>query len=267
MSRFVVMADWDTNAPHLSAKARTDLWASIPDYQKDARGKGIPQLGAGVIYPIADSEILCDAFPIPDHYVRGYGLDVGWNRTAAIWDAMDPETGTVYRYDEHYGSEASPTIHGAAIRRRGSWIPGKIDPASRGRSQEDGKKLLDQYRKAIYGEEDLGEGQRLLTIANNAVETGIREELMALTEGRLKIFRNRCPNWLAERRLYRRDEHGRVVKKHDHALDAGRYRTMSGSAWLAAKPLLRDLKDDPLADFMSGSRHNESGLGWMRNIS
>lgn len=265
MSRFIVTADWDSNAPHLTAAAKIELFASIPEYQKDARTKGIPQLGAGVIYPIAEEDLLVDPFPIPDHWPRGYGLDVGWNRTAAMWRTYDPdlEPRISYFIDEYYGSAADPTIHGAAIRRRGAWIPGRIDPAARGRSQIDGQKLLILYRKAIYGEEDLALGVARLGIAVNAVETGIYDTLMALTQGTLKVFRHRCPNWLAERRLYRRDEHGRILKKNDHALDAGRYCKASGDAWLAQKPKVI-ATDDPLARFTSGSSRDD-GLGWMRN--
>ncbi|HXU01256.1 MAG TPA: hypothetical protein VN903_09705, partial [Polyangia bacterium] len=70
MSRFIVTADWDNNAPHLTEDAKAELKASIPAYQLDARTRGIPQLGAGVIYPIPDDDIECDPFSIPDHWPR-----------------------------------------------------------------------------------------------------------------------------------------------------------------------------------------------------
>ena len=35
-------------------------------------------------------------------------------------------------------------------------------------------------------------------------------------------------NWLAEYRLYRRDENGKIVKAHDHLMDATRYLIKSG---------------------------------------
>lgn len=266
MSRFIVTADWDSNAPHLSEAAKKDLWNSIPIYQRDARTKGIPQLGAGVIYPIPDEEIICDPFEIPRHWPRGYGLDVGWNRTAAIFKCKNPDTGIGYFYDEYYRGETDPEIHAAALRRRASlnakapWIPGRIDPAARGRSQADGEQLLKMYRELIYGQ-DPGVGSQLLRDATNAVESGIYDVLMALSQGMLKVMKGRCPNWLAERRLYRRDERGRVIKKNDHAQDAGRYVHASGDAWLLATPV--DLPVDPIARFGSGG-HSNDGLGWMR---
>jgi len=262
MARMVICADWDNNAPHLTPEAKAELWASIPAYQRDARTKGIPQLGAGVIYPIPDDDILVDAFSIPDHWPRGYGLDVGWNRTAVIWMAKNPDTQVKYFYDEHYRGEADPTVHGAAIRKRGSWIPGRVDPAARGRNQIDGRNLLKLYRDAIYGDEDPGLGARMLHPAKNAVESGIYDMLIALSTGMLKVMHHRCPNWLAERRLYRRNERGEVIKKHDHALDASRYVHGSGELWLKAKP---EAEIESPVERLIGRLWDGTGYGWMNS--
>ena len=200
MSKFVVMASWD-DVPHLTAEQKEELWSSIPPYQRDARAKGIPQLGAGAIYPVPESEIVCDPFEIPDWWPKCYGLDVGWNRTAAVWGAVDRESETVYLYSEHYRGQAEPSIHADAIRARGDWIPGVIDPASRGRGQKDGEQLWQNYR-------DLG-----LDIhkAKNGVEAGIHDTWQRLSSGRLKVFSS-LQNWLSEFRIYRRDDKGGRLK-------------------------------------------------------
>lgn len=221
---FVVMASWD-DAPHLTEAQKKLLWDSIPPYQRDARSKGIPQLGSGAIYPVAESEITVDPFEIPEHWPRVYAMDVGWNRTAAIWLAVDRESQTVYAYSEHYRGQAEPSIHAEAIRARGDWIPGVIDPAARGRSQADGEQLMQQYQ-------DLGLN---LTAADNAVESGIYAVWQRLSGGRLKIFKT-CQSFFAEYRLYRRDEKGRIVKSNDHLQDAMRYGVMSGLAIATTKP-------------------------------
>jgi len=77
MSRYVVMAGW-SDVPHLSPEVCADMLASIPPFQRDARSKGIPQLGAGAIYPVPESEIVVKDFVIPRHWPRCGGLDVGW---------------------------------------------------------------------------------------------------------------------------------------------------------------------------------------------
>ena len=216
---------WDS-VPHLSAEAKAALLESIPPQQRDARTKGVPQLGAGAIYPIPETEITCDPFQFPPWYRRAYGMDVGWNRTAALWAAIDPENDIAYLYSEYYRGQAEPPVHAAAIRSRGDWIPGVIDPAARGRAQRDGEALLSEYQK-------LG---LKLQVANNAVEAGIYEVWTRLSTGRLKVFKT-LVNWLSEYRIYRRDEKGKVVKENDHLMDDTRYLCMSGIRIAAQDPL------------------------------
>lgn len=242
-SKCVVMAGWD-DVPHLSDTVKAELLASIPPFQRDARSRGIPQLGAGAIYPVPESEFVVDDFAIPDHWLKVYALDVGWNRTAGLWGAWDRDADIVYLFAEHYRAQAEPAIHAASIRARGDWIPGVIDPASRGRTQTDGHQLLQMYK-------DLGLD---LEIANNAVESGIYEVWMRFSTGRLKVFRS-LTNFLSEFRLYRRDEKGRIVKQNDHLMDDLRYLITSGLARAKTKPAP---KPKPTQSYYSGG-----GLGWM----
>jgi len=223
--RFVVQIEWD-EVPHLSDQAKKELLASIPEYQREARSKGVPVLGAGAIYPVPESDFVIDPFELPPHYPRCYGLDVGWNRTAAAWMARDNETQTFFLYHEHYKAKAEPILHAAAIKVAGDWVPGVIDPASRGRSQIDGRKLIEVYRSLGL---KLGE-------ADNAVEAGLYKVWNLLSTGRLKVFRG-LSNWLSEFRLYQRDEDGNVIKVNDHLMDATRYAVMSGPGVMQVSPI------------------------------
>jgi hypothetical protein len=211
--------------PHLTPEQKKELWQSIPPYQRDARSKGIPQLGSGAIYPVPESDVVVNPFPLPVYWPRSYGLDVGWNRTCAIWGAHDREADIVYLYNEHYRGQAEPSIHAAAIRARGEWMLGVIDPAARGRGQKDGEQLMQNYL-------DLG---LMLSKADNGVEAGLFDVWERLTTGRLKVF-STMQNWLTEYRLYRRDEKGQVVKVNDHAMDATRYLIVSGVALATVAP-------------------------------
>lgn len=213
--------------PHLDEKTKAELLAATMPHLRDARSKGIPSLGSGAIYPVPESEFVIDPLPggIPPHWPRAYGMDVGWNRTAVIWGAHDRTSDTVYLYTEHYRSQAEPSVHATAIKARGEWIPGVIDPAARGRNPKDGDQLL-----AMYTELGLD-----LTPANNSVEAGLYEVWERLSTGRLKVYRT-CLNWLAEYRLYRRDEKGKIVKEFDHLMDATRYLIVSGLARMIVEP-------------------------------
>jgi hypothetical protein len=70
----------------------------------------------------------------------------------------------LYLYSEYWG-DAHPAVHVAAIRARGEWIPGVIDPAANGRERWDGFRLSQMYR-------DLG---LHLQEIDNSIESGIIE--------------------------------------------------------------------------------------------
>jgi Terminase RNaseH-like domain len=176
---------------------------------------------------------------------RCYALDVGWNRTAAIWGAWNLDEDKVFLYAEHYRSQAEPAIHAAAIRARGAWIPGVIDPAARGRSQVDGTRLIEQYS-------DLG---LLLAPAENAVEAGLYAVWERLSDGRLFVF-NSLQNWLSEFRIYRRDEKGKIVKQNDHLMDATRYLILSGLQVACREP--RE-EDDDNRQWIDSTRNEYTG--------
>nr|DAQ81562.1 MAG TPA: Large terminase protein [Caudoviricetes sp.] len=212
----LVMAGWD-DVPHLDAAQKARMLANCEVHLRDARSKGIPSIGSGAIYPVAEEQITCEPFQIPAHWPRVYGLDVGWNCTAAVWGAIDREADVVYLYSEHYQGQQEPSTHVAGIHGRGEWINGTIDPASRGRSQKDGQQLLVIYR-------DLG---LTLIEADNSVESGLYVVHQRLATGRLKVFKT-LTNWLSEYRIYRRDDKGHIVKVKDHAMDATRYLIVSG---------------------------------------
>ena len=231
MSKFVVSATWD-DVPHLSAQVKAELLAGIPPYQRDARTKGVPQLGSGAIYPVPETEILVEDFEIPPYWPRAYGMDVGWAKTANIWGARNNQTGQVYFYSEHYRGHAEPIVHGEAIKGRGAWIPGAIDPAANGRSQADGKSLLVEYQKMGLD----------LTMAKNAVETGIYKIWMMLSTGQLKVFKS-CKHWLNEFRTYQRDQDGKIIDDHKyHMLAATRYIALTGLDIMKVKPFDKEPK-------------------------
>src|SRR5260370_33558153 len=74
-------------------------------------------------------------------------MDVRWNGTAALWGALDPQSGALDIYSEHYQSNGEPTVHAQGILSRGVWIPGVIGIVTNGRSHQDGWRLLELYQK------------------------------------------------------------------------------------------------------------------------
>lgn len=242
MSRLCVQATWD-DVPHLSAKTKSELLSTMEPHTREARTKGVPVLGAGVIYPVPESVVLCEPFQMPEFWPRAYGLDVGWNRTAALWATWDRASDTVYVYSEYYAGQSAPAVHASAIRSRGDWIPGAIDPASAGSNQLDGRSVRAEYNALGLN----------LVDAENAVDAGITACYQRMVSGRLKVF-NTCRSWLGEFRIYRRDENGKIVKENDHLMDAMRYLIMTGMRVAKTAPSFDE--DEP---YLRSNRNGSTG--------
>ncbi len=212
---FVQICTWD-DVPHLTEEEKAKTLARTPPQLREARSKGIPTVGSGLIYQIETKDVSVKDFKIPNHYVRLYGMDVGWKATAALWGAWDRDNDVIYIYSEYKrGGEEGldmPLVHASTIKGRGEWIKGTIDPASRGRTQTDGEQIYMTYKK---------HGLKIYP-ANNSVETGIFNVWERLNSGRLKIFES-CSMVLREMSLYHRDDNGKIVKTNDHLLDCLRY--------------------------------------------
>ena len=244
--KFYIQAGWQ-HVPHIPEEEKAALVATSPAYQIKARTLGEPSLGAGAIYPIAEEEITVPRFDVPDSWPRAYAMDVGWQRTAALWGARDPATGTIYLYSEHYQSAQDFITHAHAIKQRGNWIQGVIDPASQQSGQLDGRKLIEEYRKCGL----------LLQPADNAVETGIKKVWEMLHGGQLKVMDNLF-NFFAEFRKYHRKEDadgtGKIVKRDDHLMDCLRYFCSSSISLMRVKPIKR---------VYMPPRQSMSDRGWM----
>lgn len=245
-SRFVVNATWE-DAPHLTKKEKKEIIEGTLPHLRDARSKGTPSIGSGVIYPISHADLEVDDFEIPVWWPRVYGLDYGWNWTAALWAAWDKESDVIYIYNAYKRGQTEPPIHAAAILARGDWIPGVIDP-SKGTSQRDGKSLLAEYQDLLGN----------IYNANNKVsgeEGGILNVWKRMTTGRLRIFKS-VRSFFDELRLYRRDERGNIVKENDHLCDCCRYICMSGLDYAVALP---DEDYDDEKAYAGGGRNSMTG--------
>lgn len=235
-SKYRVDATW-RDVPHLTEKTQAEMLAGYPRHQRDARSAGIPKLGVGAIYTVPWDKVVVPPRQIPVWFPRGYGLDVGWNNTGAVWGAWERETDILYVISEYKVEEERPVMHAAAIKARGDWMTGMIDPAARGRSQNDGKQLLAQYRS---------HGLKLV-IADNSVEAGIFAVQERLETGRLKFFSNLHKLEFEYHRYHREEEddgRSKIVKKDDHVLDALRYMVMGFKARFSTRPAPRNDREN-----------------------
>jgi len=211
--RYAISISWD-DAPHLSEEDKATMMAEMPPNERDARTKGIPALGSGRIYPIAEDDIKVKPFEIPDYFPRAYGLDFGWNNTAALWMAQDPVSQVKYIYAEYKKGQVPDSQHVFAIQSRGSWMSGAADPSGGGR-RDDGKMRIDYYRSLGL---DLHPG-------HNGLIAGIAQVYTEFEAGTLKVFSN-LHQFFDEFRVYRydsKDPNKPARNQDDHLLDTLRY--------------------------------------------
>lgn len=215
-TKYTVRAAWE-DVPHLTAAQRLKMMESCPPHLRLARSQGLPTVGIGRVYPMSWELVKETPFSIPEHWPRTYTLDPHWSRTAALWFAIDKDNDVWHFYGEYYEREMAPHLHALAIKQRGEWMRGTADPASLGSGQEDGKRLIDAYRRA---------GLRL-TPGTNPVESGIAAVWTRMRERRLRVFET-LTSFRYEFNQYHRDENGRIVKRNDHLMDCLRYAASGG---------------------------------------
>ncbi len=220
MSRHVTSMTID-DALHYTPEQRAAIIASYPAHEREARAKGIPQLGSGRIFPVAEETIRVKAFRIPDWWACIGGLDFGWDHpTAAVKLAWDRDADCLYVTNTYRVAEATPVVHAAALKAWGPWLPwawphdGNNDTAA-------GENLATQYGK---------QGLKMLPAratfedGSNSVEAGLMMLLDRMLTGRFKVF-DHLEDWFEELRLYHRKD-GKVVKALDDLMSATRYGAM-----------------------------------------
>lgn len=233
------------DALHYTPEQRAKIIAAYPAHEREARAKGIPVLGSGRIFPVAEEVIVCRAFKVPDHWRRIGALDFGWGHpTAGVELAWDQEADCVYVTKSYRVKEATPVVHAAALKAWGEWLPwawphdGNNDTAA-------GENLAAQYRaqhlKMLPENAKFEDG-------SNSVEAGLMLMLDRMLTGRLKVFEH-LNDWFEEFRLYHRKD-GKVVKLEDDLMSATRYGVMSlrfaRMPGLPQRPMVQQTNYDPM---------------------
>jgi len=209
---------------HYSPAERASIIASYPEHEREARTKGIPIMGSGRVFPIAEERIVFDPVHVQmqAHWPRIAGIDFGWDHpTAGAWLAWDRDADVVYVHDDYSQSEQTPVIHAAAFRAKGKDIPVAWPHDGLQHDKGSGEQLAAQYR-----------AQGLAMLANratfpdgsNGVEAGIMDMLDRMQTGRFKVSKS-CTQWWREFRLYHRKD-GLIVKLNDDVISASRYALM-----------------------------------------
>lgn len=213
---------------HYTKEERDRIVLSYPEHEREARAKGIPILGSGRVWPIAESVITVDPFQIPDHWPVICGVDFGIDHpSAGAWLAWDRDTDTTYLYDGYRESNETPAQLVPRIHQRGPWVPVAWPADGLQRSKGDGIQLADLYR--THGANMLHEYAQLpetgdeegKKTSRTSVEAGVMAMYEDMKAGKFKVFSS-VTMFFEEFRLYHRKD-GQIVKLQDDFLSATRY--------------------------------------------
>lgn len=222
--RVITMTIYD--AEHYSKEERDNIIADYPEHERDARASGIPILGSGRIFPIADSQVLVPPFPIPPYFKRLGAMDFGYDHPfGAVEICYDADKDVVYITREYREARKTPDQHTVTLRLWGKGLPWAWphDGYREDRGGKDGaEELRLQYQR--HGLKMLGE-HATFSSGGFSTEAGVQEMLMRMNTGRWKIFDGMCPMWMEEFRLYHRKD-GKIVKEMDDLMSCSRVGTM-----------------------------------------
>lgn len=219
--RIVIQAGIE-DAGHFTAEDRARIIASYPAHQIEARTKGIPQLGSGLVFQVAEADIKVEAFEIPSYWPQIGGLDFGWDHpSAAIRMAWDRDTDTIYITASHRQREQTPLLFAATVKPWADWLPWAWPHDGLQHDKGSGEQLAAQYR--THGLDMLAD-RATFEDGTNGVEAGIADILTRMQTARWKVFAH-LAEWFEEFRLYHRKD-GLIVKMKDDLLSASRYALM-----------------------------------------
>lgn len=222
--------------PHLSEGAIKSLLEGFDEQEQEIRGDGDYVAISGLVFKYFDPEVhLIPSGIPPSSWTHYLSLDAGYNNpTAVLWHAVEPRTGRVVTYKEHYKSEWTAQQHAEFIVKTNAELRDKFgivpflqiaDPAIKQRQQTTGHSIQIEYSK--HGVHLALGQQRDVNAGLDKMNNYMRLHMWLITED--------CPNLTREIRRYKRAQYAtsklreknnkkeEPQKKDDHAIDSGRY--------------------------------------------
>lgn len=211
---------------HMTDDEKVALEQAYPEDERDARIRGIPYIGKGLVYAFSRSSYIGEEPNGLGEYI--YGLDVGYtNQTALLAFKYDRINDVLYCVDEYYENKKSIAElceDWAALDKESfgglfKGAPILCDPAIKQKNIQTGRQTLELFNDILM---EKGLASNFIE-ANNRREVGIEKVRSLIRGGKLKISEMNCPNLLKEFSQYAYVDDGKIPKNNDHALDALRY--------------------------------------------
>lgn len=210
------------DAEHYTPEQRAAIISSYPSHEREARAKGIPTMGSGRVFPIAEEYIKCQSFDIPAHWPQICGIDFGWDHpSAAVRMAWDRDNDVLYVIACYRHREQTPTMFSPSVKPWGNWLRWSWPHDGLQHGKDSGVQIALQYKE--QGLNMLPE-RATFEDGSSGLEAGVMEMLDRFQTGRLKVF-SHLNDWFEEFRLYHRKD-GLIVKVNDDLISATRYAMM-----------------------------------------
>jgi phage terminase large subunit-like protein len=227
------------DAKHIPVSERAKIIAGFPDWQREARAYGIPMLGSGKIFQVAESMLREDPFPIPAHWRFLWGFDFGMDHPfGAVLLAWDVDADCIHVIHTIRMKDSMPLQHVEAMKPFGLDVP-VAWPQDGWQRKEFGGAL--KPVALIYKKHGASMCHHHATFedGSNSTEAGLLQMNERMRTNRFKVF-NTCSDWFEEYRLYHRKD-GEIVKVNDDLMSATRVGVMARRCAKAVK-LYRDFR-------------------------
>jgi phage terminase large subunit-like protein len=218
---FVAMTIED--ALHIPAAERAKIIAGFLPHEREARARGVPMLGSGRIFMMAEEGISEPPLEyIPMHWTKLWGIDFGIGHPfAAVLILWDRDNDVVHVHHCIRVPDALPIQHAFAMKQIGAAVPVAWPHDGTSREKTSGETLASAYKK-----------HALLTLPEHATwpdggvstEAGILEMDERMRSGRFKVAAH-LSEWFDEYRFYHRKD-GQIVKLKDDLMSASRIAVM-----------------------------------------
>ena len=174
-------------------------------------------------------------FKLPKYWPRVWSIDVDRTNASVLWAAHNREADTLYIYAELVTPRYELALVADAIKQRNRAfgdMPGLFDHLARGRSQQEGQRIIDAL---------LDLRLEIFTSSVDA-DAGAAEVTRRLSTKRLKVFAT-CERLRAQMNSYRRNKDGDIVAESDGliramdllCMEAPRYAALDEQSELDAK--------------------------------
>jgi phage terminase large subunit-like protein len=206
---YIQNATWD-DAPHLDEKTKAELLAALPEWQHDMRSKGIPVMGEGLVYSVAQKTYECEPFEIPMHWKQIAALDVGYAHPTVFSKlAFDPDNDIIYLTYQQGFTKMTPSMIAPTLNTIGRGLPIVWPQDANQASKDTGITLSLAYENlgvALLPQPFKNRGEGSIS-----VEYGVNEILERMKSGRFKVF-SHCKEFFTGAQRYQRKD-GVINKK------------------------------------------------------